>query len=98
MKKGNTFHSSGQTSNSLDLEIDELKVSKRHAVASQIDYFIKVIGGGGEGWDVMKSDRGGWVLFLVSSFFLPKMGILNLLFRFEPVSRKKIMVIFFLPQ
>ena len=74
MKKGNTFHSSGQTSNSLDWEIDELKVSKRHAVTSQIDYFIKVIGGGGEGWDVMKSDRGGWVLFLVFSVFFTKNG------------------------
>ena len=34
---------------SLDWEIDELQVSNRHAVASQIDYFIKVIGGGGGG-------------------------------------------------
>ena len=51
VKKGNTFNSSGQTSNSLDWEIDELKVSKRHAVAFQIDYFIKVIGGGGGGGD-----------------------------------------------
>ena len=26
----------------------------------------------------MKSDRGGWVLFLVSSVFLPKMGVLKI--------------------
>ena len=45
----NTFHPSGQTSNSLDREIDELKVSKHHAVAFQVNYFIKVIGEGGEG-------------------------------------------------
>ena len=45
----NTFHPSGQTSNGLDREIDEHKVSRRHAVAFQIDYFIKVIGGGGGG-------------------------------------------------
>ena len=49
--QGNTFHSSGQTSNSLDGEIDELTVSKHHAVAFQIDYF--------KGGVVMKSDRGG---------------------------------------
>ena len=45
----NTFHPSGQTSNSLDGEIDELRVSKHHAVAFQVNYFIKVIGEGGEG-------------------------------------------------
>ena len=45
----NIFHPSGQTSNSLDREIDEIKVSKHHAVAFQINYFIKVIGEGGEG-------------------------------------------------
>ena len=45
----NIFHPSGQTSNSLDREIDELKVSKHHAVAFQINYFIKVIGEGGGG-------------------------------------------------
>ena len=32
-RKGNTFPSSDQASNSLDWELDELKVSKRHAVA-----------------------------------------------------------------
>ena len=45
----NTFHPSGQTSNSLDREIDELKVSKHHAVAFEVNYFLKVIGGGGGG-------------------------------------------------
>ena len=49
MKKENTSNSSGKTSNSLNWEIYELKVSKHHAIAFQIDYFIKVIGGGGEG-------------------------------------------------
>ena len=44
----NTFHPSGQTSNSLDREIDELKVSKHQAVVFQVNYFIKVNGGGGE--------------------------------------------------
>ena len=39
--KRNTFHSSGQTSNILNWKIDELKVSKRHAVAFQIDYSLK---------------------------------------------------------
>ena len=43
----NTFHSSGQTSKSLDWEIDELTALKRHAVTFLIDHFIKVIGGGG---------------------------------------------------
>ena len=43
----NTFHSSSQTSNSLDWEIDELTALKRHAVTFLIDHFIKVIGGGG---------------------------------------------------
>ena len=33
VRKGNTFPSSDQASNSVDWEIDELKVSKRHAVA-----------------------------------------------------------------
>ena len=32
---------------SLDWEIDKPKDSKRHAVVFQIDYSIKVIGGGG---------------------------------------------------
>ena len=45
----NTFYPSDQTSNSLDREIDELKVSKHHAVAFQVNYFIKVIWEGGEG-------------------------------------------------
>ena len=46
----NTFDPSGQTSNSLDREIDELKVSKHHAVVFQVNYFIKVVGAeGGRG-------------------------------------------------
>ena len=55
----NTFHSSGQTSNSLDREIDELKVSKHHAVAFQVNYFIKVIGGGGGGVGCYEMRQGG---------------------------------------
>ena len=53
----NTFHPSSQTSNSLDREIDELKVSKHHAVVFQVNFFIKVVGAGGKGWVVMKRDR-----------------------------------------
>ena len=58
----NTFHPSGQTSNCLDREIDELKVSKHHAVVFQVNYFSKVIGGG------------GGVLFLIWSAFYKKNG------------------------
>ena len=58
----NIFHPSGQTSNSLDKEIDELKVSKHHAVVFQVNYFSKVIGGG------------GGVLFLIWSAFYKKNG------------------------
>ena len=57
LKKGNTFYSSGQTSNSRDWEIYELNISKRHAVSFQIAYFTKIVGGGG---------GAGGLLFLVT--------------------------------
>ena len=40
VRKRNTFHSSGQISNNLDWEKDELKVSNRYAVAFSAPFFI----------------------------------------------------------
>ena len=45
LRKGNTFHSSGQISNNLDWEKDYLRVSKRYAT-----HFYVIGGGRGGGW------------------------------------------------
>ena len=40
VRKRNTFHSSGQISNNLDCEKDELKVSNRYVVAFSAHFFV----------------------------------------------------------
>ena len=40
VRKRNTFHSSGQISNNLDWEKDELKVSKRYVAAFSAHFFV----------------------------------------------------------
>ena len=57
VKKGNTFHSSGQISSNVDWEKVELKVSERYAAAFSAHFFInyssKIGGrvGGGRGME-----------------------------------------------
>ena len=85
MRKGSTFHSLGQTPNSLDWEIVGAKISKRHAVAFKIDYFI-FVNGRGEGLLRKVARRGQFQMCFV---FNQEMGKLYSLFRVEPVPRKE---------